>query len=414
MEENNQLINDPIPDQVDLFINDPSNDAYFNSLPCGYRFAPTDAELVSSYLEGKVLNKEIPKNRFLDLDISLYHPRDLTGRITLIRESEWYFFTSRKRKYPKGQRPDRSAVEGFWKATGKAQDIEDSNGKVIGSKRTLDFYQGNHQDSKRTEWKMHEYTLNTKTAPPNQISNICVTQLDNCVLCKIYKNTKGANNDSSTTQSDQRAEPSTNVVASQAFPDQQIQPVHRHDQYLVGQSSGASSSSTAIKRPRGMPTPTILNTYVGNPTYYPHQQYPFQNQTSGNPPGPVYNNYQNLTPYDQNDQNDQNLTPYDQNDQNDQNLTQYDIQSANIESHVQPRESFSSEPGFLPPMETSTYADQMPLVDSSSMQLPVHVRLYEQLLAARNKDGDFDKRLEHWYHHQQQLFRPNPSSTPNC
>ncbi|PQQ12729.1 NAC domain-containing protein 26 [Prunus yedoensis var. nudiflora] len=424
MEENNQFINDPIPDQVDLFINDPINDAYFISLPCGYRFAPTDAELVSSYLEGKVLHKEIPKNRFLDLDISLYHPRDLTGRITLIRESEWYFFTSRKRKYPRGQRPDRSAVDGFWKATGKAQDIEDSNGRVIGSKRTLDFYQGNHQDSKRTEWKMHEYTLNTKTAPPNEISNTRVTQLDNCVLCKIYKNTKGANNDSSTTQSDQRAEPSTNVVASQAFPDQQIQPVHRHDQYLVGQSSGASSSSTANKRPRGMPTPIILNTYVGNPTYYPHQQYPFQNQTSGNPPGPVYNNYQNLTPYDQNltpyDQNDQNLTPYDQNDQNltqydqnDQNLTQYDMQSANIDSQVQPRESFSSEPGFLPPMETSTYADEMPLVDSSSMQLPVHVRLYEQLLAAR-KDGDFDKRLEHWYHHQQQLFMPNPSSTPNC
>lgn len=96
------------------------------------------------------------------------------GRITLIRESEWYFFTSRKRKYPKGQRPDRSAVDGFWKATGKAQDIEDSNGKVIGSKRTLDFYQGNHQDGKRTEWKMHEYTLD---APPNEISNTRVTQV---------------------------------------------------------------------------------------------------------------------------------------------------------------------------------------------------------------------------------------------
>lgn len=79
MDENNRFINNPIPDQVDLFISDPTNDAYFNSLPCGYRFAPTDAELVSSYLEGKVLNKEIPKNRFLDLDISLYHPRDLTG-----------------------------------------------------------------------------------------------------------------------------------------------------------------------------------------------------------------------------------------------------------------------------------------------------------------------------------------------
>lgn len=239
-------------------------------------------------------------------------------------------------------------------------------------------------------------------------------------MCKIYKNTKDGNNDSSTTQSDQRAEPSTNVVASQAFPDQQIQPVHQHDQYLVGQSSGASSSSTANKRPRGMATPTIfMNTYVGNPTYYPHhQQYPFQNQTSGNPPGPVYNNYQNLTQYNQNDQNltqygqnDQNLTQY---DQKHQNLTQYDMQSANIESHVQPRESFSSQPGFLPPMETSTYADQMPLVDSSSMQLPVHVRLYEQLLAARIKDGGLDKRLERWYHHQQQLFRQNPSSTPNC
>lgn len=85
----------------------------------------------------------------------------------LLRENEWYFFSSRDRKYPNGSRPNRAADNhGYWKATGTDDKIKVNN-EVIGQKRILDFYAGKHGEGVKTEWKMHEYVLSGNIAPSN-------------------------------------------------------------------------------------------------------------------------------------------------------------------------------------------------------------------------------------------------------
>jgi len=83
----------------------------------------------------------------------------LTGK-ALFGEEEWYFFTPRDRKYPKGLRPNRAAGVGYWKATGTDKPILTSCGmKSIGVKKALVFYKGRPPKGSKTEWIMHEYRL---------------------------------------------------------------------------------------------------------------------------------------------------------------------------------------------------------------------------------------------------------------
>lgn len=92
-----------------------------------------------------------------------------------IGEREWYFFSPRDRKYPNGTRPNRSAQDGFWKATGKEISIL-SEGSVIGKWRTMVFCEGDRPNGTKTDWLMREYTLvgpshNRTSAGDMKVSN---------------------------------------------------------------------------------------------------------------------------------------------------------------------------------------------------------------------------------------------------
>lgn len=78
--------------------------------------------------------------------------------------NEWYFFTPRNRKYKNGQRPDRAAGKGYWKATGADKQIK-RNGETIGYQKALVFYDEKPKGVK-TSWIMHEYRA--KNLPPRQ------------------------------------------------------------------------------------------------------------------------------------------------------------------------------------------------------------------------------------------------------
>jgi len=77
----------------------------------------------------------------------------------LQREHEWFFFTPRVKKFAGGSRPDRVANNGYWKATGAVTPVIHSNNKIVGYKSILVFYEGHRPNSKKTNWIMHEYTL---------------------------------------------------------------------------------------------------------------------------------------------------------------------------------------------------------------------------------------------------------------
>ncbi|XVF83790.1 hypothetical protein PTKIN_Ptkin16aG0520600 [Pterospermum kingtungense] len=153
-----------------------------------------DIELIG-YLKKKVDKKPLPPNRIWEVQLYNYDPHTLTEMNENVPSNEevkeWYFFTPRYRKYKNGSRPDRRAGDGFWKATGACRDIE-YKGKVVGSKKTLEFYWGKQPRGDKTNWIMLEYVLNDDT-PARESANYKGDMLiDEWVLCKVYKKDKDA------------------------------------------------------------------------------------------------------------------------------------------------------------------------------------------------------------------------------
>ncbi|RWR84479.1 NAC domain-containing protein 72 [Cinnamomum micranthum f. kanehirae] len=153
------------------------------SLPPGFRFFPTDEELLLHYLCPKVAGQHFSIQIIGDIDLYKFDPWVLPNK-ALFGEKEWYFFSPRDRKYPNGSRPNRVAGSGYWKATGTDKLIT-AGGKKVGIKKALVFYIGKAPKGSKTNWIMHEYRLLENTRKKGS------TRLDDWVLCRIYKKNSG-------------------------------------------------------------------------------------------------------------------------------------------------------------------------------------------------------------------------------
>ncbi|KAH7568960.1 hypothetical protein JRO89_XS06G0080600 [Xanthoceras sorbifolium] len=174
---------------------DSSTSSQHPILPPGFRFHPTDEELVVHYLKKKVASAPLPVAIIAEVDLYKFDPWELPSKATF-GEQEWYFFSPRDRKYPNGARPNRAATSGYWKATGTDKPILMSNGnQKVGVKKALVFYGGKPPKGIKTNWIMHEYRLvnnnnNINTTKPHasDLSNKKNSlRLDDWVLCRIYK-----------------------------------------------------------------------------------------------------------------------------------------------------------------------------------------------------------------------------------
>ncbi|KAL8152338.1 hypothetical protein V2J09_010098 [Rumex salicifolius] len=114
------------------------------SVPPGFRFHPTDEELLYYYLKKKVSYEAIDLDVIREIDLNKLEPWDLREkcRIGTGPQSDWYFFSHKDKKYPTGTRTNRATTAGFWKATGRDKPIFFSNAKKIGMRKTLVFYTG--------------------------------------------------------------------------------------------------------------------------------------------------------------------------------------------------------------------------------------------------------------------------------
>ncbi|XP_030545241.1 NAC domain-containing protein 2 [Rhodamnia argentea] len=153
-------------------------------LPPGFRFHPTDEELVMHYLVRRCRSQPITVPIVAELDLYKHDPWDLPA-LAPYGEKEWYFFSPRDRKYPNGSRPNRAAGTGYWKATGADKPI--GSPKPVGIKKALVFYAGKAPRGDKTNWIMHEYRLADVDRTVRKKNSL---RLDDWVLCRIY-NKKG-------------------------------------------------------------------------------------------------------------------------------------------------------------------------------------------------------------------------------
>ncbi|KAL5224880.1 hypothetical protein ABZP36_011519 [Zizania latifolia] len=128
-------------------------------LPPGFRFHPTDEELITYYLLRKVVDGSFNGRAIAEIDLNKCEPWELPEKAKM-GEKEWYFYSLRDRKYPTGLRTNRATGAGYWKATGKDREIRSGRtGALVGMKKTLVFYRGRAPKGQKTQWVMHEYRL---------------------------------------------------------------------------------------------------------------------------------------------------------------------------------------------------------------------------------------------------------------
>ncbi|XP_071707859.1 protein FEZ-like [Rutidosis leptorrhynchoides] len=161
----------------------------------GFRFHPTDEELVGFYLKKKIQQRVLPIELIKQVDIYKYDPWDLPN-LAPTGEKEWYFYCPRDRKYRNSARPNRVTGAGFWKATGTDRPIYSSDGaNCIGLKKSLVFYRGRAAKGIKTDWMMHEFRLpslsqsQSQSSPPKKIFDKSLPPNDAWAICRIFKKT---------------------------------------------------------------------------------------------------------------------------------------------------------------------------------------------------------------------------------
>ncbi|KAM0883816.1 hypothetical protein ACQ4PT_031395 [Festuca glaucescens] len=160
-------------------------------LPPGFRFHPTDVELVLQYLHRKALSRPLPAAVIPVVEAAaLPDPWDLPGA----SEGEAaYFFSLRQAPASTSGGRRRRAASGYWKATGKEKPVlvqlqgpsGSGSGKrvLVGVKTALAFHRGKARSS-RTEWVMHEYRL-AGAAGQKQSANDSQSQSYEWVVCRV-------------------------------------------------------------------------------------------------------------------------------------------------------------------------------------------------------------------------------------
>ncbi|KAF8694963.1 hypothetical protein HU200_038073 [Digitaria exilis] len=162
-------------------------------LPPGFRFHPTDEELVVQYLRRKALSRPLPAAVIPVVDdVSRLDPWDLPGA----SDGEGYFFSLRRATATRrGGGRRRRAGSGYWKAMGKEKPVFLQCGGrrqlLVGVKTALAFHRSDSSSSSRTGWVMHEYRLAVPggVVLPEQRKNAShdrVVEPGEWVVCRVF------------------------------------------------------------------------------------------------------------------------------------------------------------------------------------------------------------------------------------
>ncbi|XVF55767.1 hypothetical protein PTKIN_Ptkin06aG0063700 [Pterospermum kingtungense] len=210
-------------------------------MPPGFRFYPTEEELVSFYLRSKLEGNREDLNHLMnrvipDVDIYEFNPWDLPQfSLHLCHKDpeQWFFFVPRQESEARGGRPRRLTTTGYWKATGSPSFVYSSGNRPIGVKRTMVFYKGRAPNGRKTDWKMNEYKAIDEEASSCTGATATPTLRDEFSLCRVYKKLKCLRS------FDRRPPPAAGVEIHEPVPHRQGQDVAE----IRAMSSQGSSSS---------------------------------------------------------------------------------------------------------------------------------------------------------------------------
>ncbi|KAE8690170.1 NAC domain-containing protein 43 [Hibiscus syriacus] len=159
-----------------------------SQVPPGFRFHPTEEELLHYYLRKKVAFEKIDLDVIQEVDLNKLEPWDIQEkcRIGSTPQNDWYFFSHKDKKYPTGTRTNRATAAGFWKATGRDKIIY-SGFKRIGLRKTLVFYKGRAPHGQKSDWIMHEYRLDDNTSNESNAPIGESVGEDGWVVCRVFR-----------------------------------------------------------------------------------------------------------------------------------------------------------------------------------------------------------------------------------
>lgn len=158
----------------------------------GYRFYPTEQELLEFYLFNKITQNPLlyEDGDIPVIDCDLYGSNEpsviweMYGGNRLLKGQDLYFFTRLKKLSPKAKNFYRKIASGAWQGEDGSKPVEaDGSDQILGFKRRFRYEnKTNHKDN--GGWIMHEFTINSSLLG-DQYS------YQDIVLCRIKKNESG-------------------------------------------------------------------------------------------------------------------------------------------------------------------------------------------------------------------------------
>ncbi|CAH8282017.1 unnamed protein product [Eruca vesicaria subsp. sativa] len=126
----------------------------------GFRFHPTDEEIISYYLKRKFQGTQMRFDAIGEVNVYNHEPSALAEHSRVkTKDQEWFFFCALEKKHNSPTVINRATKKGYWKKTGVDKEIKRGKNNLIGVVKTLVFYTGRAPKGNRTNWVIHEYHL---------------------------------------------------------------------------------------------------------------------------------------------------------------------------------------------------------------------------------------------------------------
>ncbi|XP_020221468.1 NAC domain-containing protein 104 [Cajanus cajan] len=151
------------------------------NLPPGFRFYPTDEELVVHFLHRKASLLPCHPDVIPDLEVYPYDPWELDGR-ALAEGNQWYYYSRRTQ--------NRVTGNGYWKPTGMEEPVvSGTNNKRVGMKKYFVFHVGEAAAGIKTNWIMQEYRLSDSASSTRSSKRKSQQKMDynKWVICRVYE-----------------------------------------------------------------------------------------------------------------------------------------------------------------------------------------------------------------------------------